>query len=49
MKKLLLLFLCLPLIGLGQNLDRQEITQILTAHNKYRIDLELPEIIIYYI
>ena len=45
MKKLLLLLLCLPLIGLGQNLDRQEITQILTAHNKYRLDLDLPELV----
>ena len=45
MKKLLLLLLCLPLFGLGQNLDRQEITQILTAHNKYRLDLDLPELV----
>ena len=44
MKKLLLLLLCVPLIGFGQNLDRQEIIQILTAHNKYRLDLDLPEL-----
>ena len=35
----------LPMIGIGQNLDRQEIIQILTAHNKYRLDLDLPELV----
>ena len=45
MKKLLLLLMIVPIIGLGQNLDSQEITQILTAHNKYRLDLDLPELV----
>lgn len=45
MKKLLLLSLCVSLIGFGQNLDTQEITEILTAHNKYRLDLDLPELV----
>ena len=34
-----------PMIGFGQNLDRQEIIQILTAHNKYRVDLDLNELV----
>ena len=45
MQNLLLILLCVPLIGFGQNLDNQEITEILTEHNKYRIDLELPELV----
>ena len=45
MKKLLLILMIVPMIGFGQNLNRQEITQILTTHNKYRLDLNLPELV----
>ena len=33
------------MIGTGQNLDSQEIIQTLTAHNKYRVDLDLNELV----
>ena len=32
MQNLLLILLCVPLIGFGQNLDNQEITEVLTVN-----------------
>ena len=44
MKKLLLILLCVPLISLGQNLSKQEISEFLESHNKYRTELGLPQL-----
>ena len=39
------LMILLPMIGIGQNLETQEKIDILVAHNKYRLDLDLPELV----
>ena len=44
MKKLTLVLVIFPMISLAQSLDSNEIIQILTAHNKYRLDLGLSEL-----
>ena len=46
MRKLLMFsMIIIPMIGIGQNLETQEKIDILDAHNKYRIDLDLPELV----
>ena len=45
MKKLLLILLCLPMLGFGQDIQPLEMKGMLEAHNECRASLNLPPLI----
>ena len=45
MKKLLLLLLCVPLIGLGQDKEPESMKGMLDAHNEYTSELGIPSLV----
>ena len=45
MKKLLLILLCLPFVGFGQDFQPAEMKGMLEAHNESRKNLDLPPLV----